>query len=163
MASKPWTPYAKTFLAACERLMEGIAPAPFQSMADAGVWIAERKFIHVISTDLEAESLIEAIVSRKLGDYHQVMNSPDIRWELKLRCQCAYAFCIGRLGKRGDFSWDRRPEVVYRELLIEFWRTEALRWAKKELGMSGYAEAKRLDDCLFHMKRRLVKTDPSRN
>lgn len=163
MASKPWTPYAKTFLAAGERLMEGITPAPFPNLADAGAWIAERKFIHIISTDLEANRLTEAMISGKLRDYRQVMSSPEIRWELALRCHFAHSFCMGRVGRRRDFAWDQSQTEIYRQLLIELWRTEALHWAKKEFGMTGYAEAKQLDDRLFHMKKRLVKTDPSRN
>ena len=98
MPSKPWTPYPKSFEAAVELLKQGTVPAPFASMADAARWIAERKFIDVISTDLEAESLIEAIDSKKLRDYLLGMNSPGIRWELALRCQCAHSFCMGRFG-----------------------------------------------------------------
>ena len=163
MPSKPWTPYAKSFEAAVELLKQGTAPAPFASMADAGVWLAERKFIDVISTDLEAESLIEAIVSGRLRDYRLGMNNPGIRWELALRCQRAHSFCMGRVGGRRDFAWDRRPPEIYRQLLVEFWRTEALHWAKTEFGMRGYAEAKQLGDRLFQMRKRLAKTDPTLN
>lgn len=117
MPSKPWTPYAKSFEAAVELLKQGTAAAPFASMADAGVWIAERKFIDVISTDLEAESLIEAIVSEKLRDYRLGMNNPGIRWELHSDASAPTRFAWG-----GSVDDETSPGIgVHRRSIDSCW------------------------------------------
>lgn len=163
MASKPWTPFAKGLEAACKLLMEGMPVMPFPTLADADVWIAGRKFIEIISADLEARSLIRALTADRLRDYRQVMSDGGIRWELQLRCQCAHSFCMGRVEKRCDFDWRQPPEDIYRILLIEFWRTTALRWAKKEFGIARYAEARVPEAGIHQMTKRLAPTNPSKN
>lgn len=80
-----------------------------------------------------------------------------------LRCQCAHAICMGRVENRPDFDWTKPPEEVYRLLLIEYWRTTALRWAKKKFGMDGYAEAKVTERQVHKMKKRFARIDPSAN
>lgn len=163
MPRKPWTPYAKSLEAACNVLAEGLAPAPFGTMTKAGAWIGARTFIEIISTDFEARALIDKLLQGTPERFRQVLGGDGIRWELMLRCQCANAICMGRVENRREFDWTKPPEEVYRLLLIEYWRTTALRWAKKEFGMAGYAEAKVAEREVHQMKKRSARIDPSAN
>lgn len=71
MPSKPWTPYAKSLEAACGVLADGLEPAPFGTMAKAGLWIGARTFIEIISTDLEARDLIRCLLEGRPDRYRQ--------------------------------------------------------------------------------------------
>lgn len=164
-AMKPWTQYAHAFAAASQMLRQQVGPAPFGRLEDAMEWIAQLPFLTIISTDLECKHLSLDLSLGRGDQYRQRFGDEVIRWELILRCECALAFCQGKPGSRRDFDWQQDKNSAFRHLLIEFWRPNALKWARKVSPEMTVAFAATQADVtkLGRMKKRLARTDPSTN
>jgi len=57
--------------------------------------------------------------------------APGVERQSLWRCEFALDFCQGRWGDHEKFDWTRNSGDIYRALLIEAWRSEALIWASR--------------------------------
>lgn len=162
---KPWTLYGNALASAAEILRQDAGPAPFKRLGEVMEWIARLPFLTVISTDLECERLSRALAEGRPEKFRQKLGENDLRWELILRCECAEGFCGGLLGGRRDFDWTQDAEQGFRHLLVEYWRPNALRWARKlsPEASAAYESVQPLVSDLAKMKKRLTKTNPAAN
>ncbi|MGH7959876.1 MAG: hypothetical protein ACREH8_23070 [Opitutaceae bacterium] len=64
------------------------------------------------------------------------MEKADLCWQLLLRAECGLALCKDRVFDRKKFDWSQPPEKVYRHLLIDLWRSDAIYWALHQFGTS---------------------------
>lgn len=131
---KPWRPFWKKIEFAQEELMHEAEPSPFSSLNQIEEWIQNLKFAELACGDSDADHLAELILNEKTDHFKYHLPTGESRWQLILRCECAINFCSGHLYNRKAFDWNQSPKIIYRWLLIELWRRDAVYWACKNFG-----------------------------
>jgi hypothetical protein len=131
---KPWRPYWKALERLMDELLRTAEPPPFSHTDKIGEWIENLKFTELSLCDDECRQLSDDLPDGPIEEYHSVFSGTDIHWQMILRCECALDFCRGRVEKRGEFDWSQESKVIYRWLLVEFWRRSAPYWASKLFG-----------------------------
>jgi hypothetical protein len=132
---KPWKPYLNGLNQIMDRLLHDAGPRPFAKMDRATGWIQSLKFVDMSLCDNECRWISEELIAHgDCSNYHSIFNSDSIRWQAILRCGMALDFCRGRVGKRRQFDWSQKPEAIYKWLLVDYWRRDALYWANRKYG-----------------------------
>jgi hypothetical protein len=111
--------------------------------------------VELLIGDSSCGSLTDDLIYGRLNIVASV--DRDAAWQIIIRCNCAISFCAGRVGKRNDFNWNQETKTVYRYLLIDFFRSEALYWAHKMYG------SRTADSQLSVFKKKAFSGDPKRN
>ena len=124
--------------------MAKAGPPPFKKFCRAGEWIERLSYLELIRGDDLVRAWIRHPEAMRIGPC-ATDDTNEIRWQLVLRFDCALTFCRGRFFDRHDFDWSLPSETVYRKLLIELWRSEALFWASRQFGSDEDARAVRAE------------------
>lgn len=129
---KPWRPYWKRLELLSVVLVRNIDTPPFDYWSGAYDWIAQRRFADIGDCDVVCNNLAQFdLPSGELMEFYQVIEGKAHRWELVLRCECAIDFCRGIILYRKIFDWAQPPAQIYKWLLVDLWRGNALHWAYK--------------------------------
>lgn len=161
---KPWRLYWRGLDCLMAALLRNAAPPPF-SIEKIGEWIENLKFAELSFCDSDCDDLSEdlannTLVPEKFAHSYWGTNN---HWQLILRCECALDFCRGRVEKRKEFNWQQEPKTIYRWLLVEFWRRDALHWASKIHNPNKIRTLLRQRNFTTEFFYRFRGTDPSKN
>jgi len=161
---KPWRPYWKGLDLLMGELLRSAEPPPF-SIEKVGQWIENLKFDELSFCDSDCDGFIEDLANGSINSELVRCSSFGVRnhWQLILRCECALDFCRGRVEKRNKFNWQQDPIIIYRWLLIEFWRRDALHWASKIHSSNEIRKVLRQRNFTSEFFYRFRDTDPTKN
>jgi len=126
--AKPWTEYRLALAQALEVLLAEWHELPLTPPARVQEWIAELTYVELWEADEECKHIV-SMLPLQPEDPSALRQADNIRVQVVLRIECALDLCRGIVGKRKQFDWDRPSRDVYRDLLIERWRNDAMYWA----------------------------------
>lgn len=93
-------------------------------------WISGLCYQDLMMGDMFAGFLAEWLLRPEGGEFGFTMvdGEEHYRFQLYLRCWQGLDFCRERVPGRRKFDWDQKPTLIYKHLLIELFRSEALYW-----------------------------------
>lgn len=130
---KPWTPYWKTLEKQILTAANYLPPPPFDYPTGIAEWISKLTFLDLMRCDFLCASHGDTMVL-DLTLKSLCAEDSGLAWQWVLRLHYGVDFCRGNIGKRKDYDWSQPAETVYRFLLIDLWRSDAIYWANRKAG-----------------------------
>ena len=100
-------------------------------MSDVHEWIGSLTFVELYCGDCDAFDIALTYHRYPKMGFHSTFGDNKHFTQLALRFECGLDFCKGRVGKRKEFDWTQGVENIYRFLLIDYWRNNALYWSHR--------------------------------
>lgn len=126
----PWHSYWGPLDKMAKALRRTAGPMPFPGTSNAMLFVKTLAFTDMMLSDHECRQMWEEIL--QAGKPPEMSIFPQqVQWQSILRCEFACDFCLGQWGRRRNFDWTQKPEAIYRSLLIDMWRSDALFWASR--------------------------------
>ena len=164
---KPWRPYWKALDCVKSELSRHVEPPPFSDLRQMEICVQNLNFCDLAMCDSDCVELLDVLTSKNIAShsFFEIRKAigEKTNWQLILRFECALDFCRGNVGTRKDFNWNQTEKAIYRWLLIDLWRENALHWLCKVYGSPMVKDRMRQFHLTQQISQHFHKGDPTKN